>query len=192
MEFFDTLSGFSPGASRELQDFIESPESGFWKMHLKKNDFLVVEGEVCRYFCLIESGILQHAINVESEEKTTYLGLANSITSSLGSFLYRKPSRKSIKALADTKLFVIDRDHFGKLLSENAEFYKLYYELLERQLCLIDDYRIDLLTLSPEERYAKLLETEPELIKEVPLHYLASFLGISTRHMSRIRKSVLH
>ncbi|WP_290843755.1 Crp/Fnr family transcriptional regulator [Flavobacterium sp.] len=190
MEFFDSFSGFSPGASSSLQDFIESQDSGFSEMTLKKNAFLVSEGEICPYFCLIKTGILQHSILVDAEEKTTYLGLANSITSSLGSFLFRKPSRKSIKALSDTNLLVIDRESFGKLLAENATFNKLYYELLERQLCLIDDYRIDLLTLTPEERYAKILETEPELIKEVPLHYLASFLGISTRHMSRIRKSV--
>jgi CRP-like cAMP-binding protein len=190
MEFFDTFSGFSPGASSLLQDFIESRESGFWEMRLEKNAFLVLEGDVCNFFCLIKSGILQHSVNVEGEEKTTYIGLANSITSSLGSFLYRKPSRKSVKALTDAKLLVIDRQNFEKLLAENAEFYRLYYELLERQLCLIDDYRIDLLTLSPEERYSKLVETEPELIKEVPLHYLASFLGISTRHMSRIRKGL--
>ncbi len=190
MEFFDTFSGFSPGASSSLQEFIEREDSGFVPKKLLKNEFLVRESEICDFFCLIKNGILQHSIMVEAEEKTTYLGLANSITSSLGSFLFGKPSRKSIKALTDTDLLVINRESFEKLLSENAQFNKLYYELIERQLCLIDDYRIDLLTLTPEERYAKLLETEPELIKEVPLHYLASFLGISTRHMSRIRKNV--
>ena len=60
----------------------------------------------------------------------------------------------------------------------------------EKQICLIDDYRIDLLTLTPEERYKKLLTNEPKLLQEVPLHYLASFLGISSRHMSRIRKCI--
>ena len=160
-------------------------------LELRKNDFLVREGEICNYFCLIKNGILQHSIVVDAEEKTTYLGLSNSITSSLGSFLYQKPSRKSIKALSDTQLLAIDRAGFSELISGNPTFNKLYYELLERQLCLIDDYRIDLLTLSPEERYSKLLDTEPELIREVPLHYLASFLGISTRHMSRIRKNIV-
>ncbi len=62
--------------------------------------------------------------------------------------------------------------------------------LLENQIFLIDDYRIDLLALTPEERYQKLLHNEPKLLQEVPLHYLASFLGISTRHMSRIRKNI--
>ena len=158
-----------------LQDLIVQSKNAFKLIELKKNEFLVKENEVCAYFCYIESGILQHAILVDGEEKTTYLALRNTVTSSLNSFLFNKPSRKSIKALFDCKLWVIDI---------------VYYNLIEKQICLIDDYRIDLLTLTPEERYKKLLVTEPNLIQQVPLHFLASFLGISSRHMSRIRKNV--
>ncbi|WP_290837711.1 Crp/Fnr family transcriptional regulator [Flavobacterium sp.] len=188
MEFFDALSEFNPGESAELQLFMERQTEFFKSLSLKKNHFLVSEGEVCENFCLIKNGILQHSILVDGDEKTTYLGLKNSITTSLASFLNRKPSRKSIKAISDCDLLVIGKKDFSHLLETNREFNRLYYSLIERQICLIDEYRIDLLTLSPEERYAKLLRTETELLHEVPLHYLASFLGISGRHMSRIRK----
>jgi CRP-like cAMP-binding protein len=162
----------------------------FKALNLKRNEFLVKEDQVCTFFCFLESGILQHAIEVAGEEKTTYLALRNSVTSSLNSFLNQTPSRKSIKALADTKLWVIDLLTFKDLITHNEAFSQFYHNLIEKQICLIDDYRIDLLTLSPEERYNKLLLTEPKLLQEVPLHYLASFLGISTRHMSRIRKNI--
>ena len=162
----------------------------FQTLSLKKNDCLVKEGQACPYFCYLESGILQHSIMVDGIEKTTYLALRDSATSSLYSFLNQSPSRKDVKAIVDTKLWVIDLIGFKKLLAENELFRHFYYNLLERQICLIDDYRIDLLTLTPEERYQKLLATEPNLLQSVPLHYLASFLGISSRHMSRIRKSV--
>jgi len=162
----------------------------FTVINLKKNDFLVKENQICPYFCFVESGVLQHAILVNDEEKTTYLALRNSSTSSLNSFLNKIPSRKSIKALVDCKLWVIDLETFNHLLKSNKAFHEFYYNLIEKQIILIDDYRIDLLTLTPEERYQKLLLTEPILLQEVPLHYLASFLGISSRHMSRIRKSI--
>ncbi|MDI9255971.1 Crp/Fnr family transcriptional regulator [Flavobacterium sedimenticola] len=170
-----------------LQDII----SRFEVLTLKKNQFVVTEGQVCLYFCYVESGILQHAIMVEGEEKTTYLALRHSVTSSLNSFLNTIPSRKSVKALVDSKLWVIDVKSFRDLLSNNEVFHQFYYNLIEKQIMLIDDYRIDLLTLTPEERYKKLLVTEPKLLQEVPLHYLASFLGISNRHMSRIRKNIV-
>jgi CRP-like cAMP-binding protein len=160
----------------------------FQKKPFKKNEFLVKEGQPCPYFCYLESGILQHSITVAGSEKTTYLALRNSATSSLNSFLNQSPSRKDVKAIADSVLWVIDLKRFKGLLAHNELFRRFYYNLLERQICLIDDYRIDLLTLTPEERYQKLLATEPKLLQLVPLHYLASFLGISSRHMSRIRK----
>ena len=170
----------------ELDEIVDR----FSVLALKKNQFLVAENQVCPYFCFVESGILQHAILVEAEEKTTYLALRNSVTSSLNSFLNKIPSRKSIKALVDCQLWVIDLESFKDLLANNQSFHQFYYNLIERQIMLIDDYRIDLLTLTPEERYKKLLATEPKLLQEVPLHYLASFLGISNRHMSRIRKNI--
>ena len=170
----------------ELDEIVDR----FSVLALKKNQLLVAENQVCPYFCYVESGILQHAIVVEAEEKTTYLALRNSVTSSLNSFLNTIPSRKSIKALVDCQLWVIDLENFKDLLANNQSFHQFYYNLIERQIMLIDDYRIDLLTLTPEERYKKLLATEPKLLQEVPLHYLASFLGISNRHMSRIRKNI--
>jgi CRP-like cAMP-binding protein len=162
----------------------------FQQLRLKKNDFFVKEGEACRYFCYVETGILQHAIEIEGIEKTTYIALKNTVTSSLHSFLHQTPSRKNIKALTNCTLWVVDLATFLKLKKENKTFFQLYYNILERQICLIDDYRIDLLTLTPEERYKKLLASEPTLLQEVPLHYLATFLGISSRHMSRIRKTI--
>lgn len=162
----------------------------FTFLSLKKNTFFTKEGKVCNHFCFVESGILQHAITVSGEEKTSYLALKNSVTSSLNSFLNKVPSRKSIKAISDCDLWIVNLETFQGLVKNNKAFQQFYYNLIEKQICLIDDYRIDLLTLTPEERYKKLLTNEPKLLQEVPLHYLASFLGISSRHMSRIRKSI--
>jgi CRP-like cAMP-binding protein len=189
--FTNYLRQFMDSESDVFEPFIQKATNSFTFLHLKKNDYLVKEGEICQYFCYIESGILQHSILVLEEEKTSYLALRNTVTSSLNSFLFNKPSRKSVKAIFDCKLWVINIHVFRDLIENNPAFNQFYYNLIEKQICLIDDYRIDLLTLTPEERYKKLLATEPKLLQEVPLHYLASFLGISSRHMSRIRKNVL-
>lgn len=188
--FLDYLTEFANPVEDSFIDLLEKSKDSFSFLSLKKNEFFAREGEVCQYFCYVESGILQHSILVDDEEKTTYLALRNSVTSSLNSFLFNKPSRKSIKAISDCGLWIVDLKTFKNLIENNEAFHQFYYNLIEKQLCLIDDYRIDLLTLSPEERYHKLLATEPKLLQEVPLHYLSSFLGISSRHMSRIRKNI--
>jgi CRP-like cAMP-binding protein len=188
--FLDYLRHFINDADKYLEQQLPEIANRFKVFTLKKNHFLVDENQVCPYFCYVESGILQHAILVEAEEKTTYLAMRNSVTSSLNSFLNKIPSRKSIKALVDCQLWVADLETFKDLQSNNEAFQQFYHNLIEKQIMLIDDYRIDLLTLTPEERYKKLLFTEPKLLQEVPLHYLASFLGISNRHMTRIRKNI--
>ena len=173
-----------------LNIFIPEVVDYFNELSLSKNEFLVTTGEVCRFFCFVESGILQYAVTISGEEKTTYLALKNGFASSLKSFLQQTPSPKNIKALSACMLWVITIEDFKHLIKHNKAFHQFYYNLIENQIFLIDDYRIDLLTLTPEERYKKLLVNEPKLLQEVPLHYLASFLGISTRHMSRIRKNI--
>lgn len=188
--FLEYLTEFANPVDDSFIELLEESKDSFRFLSLKKNEFFVREGEVCQYFCYVESGILQHSIMVDDEEKTTYLALRNSVTSSLNSFLFDKPSRKNIKAISDCGLWIVDLKTFKNLIGNNEAFHQFYYNLIEKQLCLIDDYRIDLLTLSPEERYNKLLSTEPKLLQEVPLHYLSSFLGISSRHMSRIRKNI--
>ncbi|GAB5398622.1 MAG: Crp/Fnr family transcriptional regulator [Aureisphaera sp.] len=164
--------------------------AAFSPLHLSKNDFFVAEGNICRYFCYVENGILQHSIDVLGEDKTTYLALRNSCTTALKSFRFQIASRKNIKALSDCDLWVLDLEPFEQLLSDSEAFHTFYHNLIENQIYKIDDYRIDLLTLTPEERYTKMLDNEPNLLQQVPLQYLASFLGISTRHMSRIRKNI--
>ncbi len=176
--------------SNQFEEGISSILDAFSHMHLKKNSFFVEDSHVCLYFCYIQSGILQHSIDVFDEEKTTYLALKNSCTSALKSFINKIPSRKNIKAISDCDLWVIDHNAFDYLIKNNTAFFRFYHNLIENQIYLIDDYRIDLLTLTPEERYRKLLMNEPTLLQEVPLLYLASFLGISSRHMSRIRKNI--
>lgn len=170
------------------ESLVEILES-FQCLELKKKDFLVREGNVCEFFCFIERGILQHSIFVSGEETTTYLALKNTYTSALKSFKNKLPSRKNIKALSDCRLWVLRKEEFDRLLVHSPAFFKFYYNLIENQIFLIDDYRIDLLTLSPEERYLKLLKNDPELLQQVSLRHLSSFLGISSRHMSRIRKN---
>lgn len=173
----------------DLEHHIPAILNCFTRLKLNKNEFFLEEGTICKHFCYISAGVLQHSIDVLGEEKTTYLGLRNSSTSALNSFINRVPSRKSIRAISDCDLWIITSEDFSVLLKNNSAFKAFYYKLIEMQIYRIDDYRIDLLTLTPEERYQKLIHNEPNVLQEVPLHYLASFLGISSRHMSRIRKN---
>lgn len=176
--------------NNELTPLVPEILDTFSLIELSKNEFFATEGLICKHFCYIETGILQHSLEISGEEKTTYLALKNSCTTALNSFKNKVPSRKNIKAITDCILQIITIQDFEYLMQNNKAFHTFYYHLIENQIYKIDDHRIDLLTLPPEERYQKLLQNEPTSLQKVPLHYLASFLGISLRHMSRIRKNI--
>lgn len=97
--FLDYLCQFIDVNEDSMQELIIKAREAFKTLHLKKNEFFVKENEVCQHFCFVESGILQHSIEVLDEEKTTYLALRNSVTSSLSSFLFGNPSEKTSKLL---------------------------------------------------------------------------------------------
>ena len=160
--FLEFALSFLDSDNDSLQKLMQEALVSFSFLELKKNDYFVKENEICKYFCYVESGILQHSIEVLGEEKTSYLALKNSVTSSLNSFLFQKPSRKNVKVIADCRLWIIHLKDFKTLITNNEAFHQFYYNLIEKQICLIDDYRIDLLTLTPEERYKKLLLNEPK------------------------------
>ena len=157
---------------------------------LKKGDFFVQEGKTSKHLGFIEKGFLQYFIVFDGEEKTTYSVGENSFVASLVSFLKEIPARENIRAVVDTDLWQIDKAALIKLQNEIPAFRTFYIGLLEWQICCIDESRLDAIVLSAQERYLKMMEKEPRLIQQIPLQYLASILGVTPRHLSRIRNNI--
>lgn len=179
---FLIFQGFSQAESETIARF-------FKKARLKKGDFFVKEGIVSTQLGFVESGQLQFFTTVnQCEEKTTYVSLDNSFVASLLSYLNELPSRENIRALSDSVVWIIEKKDVQELQSQIPFFKDFYIKLIEYQLCCIDKSRLDFITLSAQERYQQLQIQEPRLFQEVPLQYISSMLGISSRHLSRLRK----
>ena len=162
----------------------------FTRRVLTKGDFYLQEGQISLQLGFVEQGLFQFFCLREGEEITTYTTGPGGFVVSLGSFLRQQPTRESIRALTDSVLWVIQKPAFDQLRRAIPYFETFYIGLLEYQINCIDQSRFNLLTLTAEERYKKLLDEEPRLLQEVPLQYLASMLGITPRHLSRIRGQV--
>lgn len=169
-----------------LEKILES----FILTEFKKNDFVVEEGKVARYIGFVESGMFQYYVMLDGEEKTTYINVENTFLASVLSFVRQQPAQENIRALSDGKLSLISRSNLNKLVAEVPAFKDFYIALLEHTVCGIDASRHDLIVLSAEQRYAKMLRDEPHLLQQIPLQYLASMLGVTPRHLSRIRAQV--
>lgn len=180
LQYFQSLGFDFESANRIVTCF--SPVS------LAKGDYFVEAGKTSKALAFVESGQLQYyAIDAGGNEKTTYISLPNTFAASLLSFLNEVPAREYIRAISPARIWTISRHDLIGLKDEVPGFKDFYIGLLEWQICCIDKGKFDLITLTADQRYEKMIREEPELLQQVPLQYIASMLAITPRHLSRLR-----
>jgi CRP-like cAMP-binding protein len=171
-------------------DDLEKILNAFELQSFKKNDFVVEEGKTSRYIGFVETGMFQYYVIKDGEEKTNYVSIENTFFASVLSFITETPSLENVKALVDGSISMISKTNLKMLLNEIPAFKDFYIGLLEASLCGIDASRYDLIVLTAEQRYEKMLKYEPHLLQQIPLQHLASMLGVTPRHLSRIRSKI--
>lgn len=161
----------------------------FEPLTLKKGDYFLEVGQRCNLVAFIRTGMLRiHYPNTKGEETTCYFSLPNEFITSFPSFTTQNPSTENIQAILPTELFVISKQNLEQLYQKIPSTQEFGRKAAEN-LTMIMEKRISLfLNNSAEERYEFLLKDNPILIQTVPLQYLASYLGISPQHLSRLRK----
>lgn len=169
---------------------LETVIQAFKLKTFKKNDLLVEEGKTSRYIGFVESGMFQYYVIKDGEEITTYVSIANTWLASVMSFVSERPALENVRALTDSSIFLISRMDLKRLVNDLPAFKDFYIALLEGSICGIDASRHGLIVLTAEQRYAKMLKEEPHLLQQIPLQHLASMLGVTPRHLSRIRKNI--
>jgi CRP-like cAMP-binding protein len=156
----------------------------------KKNERMVEEGKTSRHIGFVESGLFQYYVTKDGEERTTYVTVENTWLASLLSFSSGQPALENIRALTDSSISLISKPNLMMLVAEVPSFKQFYIGLLEATICGIDASRHDLIVLTAEQRYEKMLRNEPHLLQQIPLQHLASMLGVTPRHLSRIRSNI--
>ncbi len=171
-------------------DDLEKILNAFELQKFKKNDFVVEEGKTSRYMGFVETGMFQYYVIKDGEERTNYVSIENTFFASVLSFISETPSLENVRALVDGSISMISKTNLKMLLNEIPAFKDFYIGLLEVSLCGIDASRYDLIVLTAEERYEKMILKEPHLLQQIPLQNLASMLGVTPRHLSRIRSKI--
>ncbi|CAL2091658.1 Crp/Fnr family transcriptional regulator [Tenacibaculum sp. 190524A05c] len=158
---------------------------------ISKGDFFAQSGKVSREVGFINHGILRSFYLSSAEEDVTYcFRFTGSFCSAYSSFITGKPSIESLQAITDVEVMVWTKEQLVQLEKESPNWTMLLKILTEYEYFELER-RVFMLQREPaEKKYLDLMEHQPELIKEIPLNYLASYLGITQRHLSRIRKTV--
>jgi CRP-like cAMP-binding protein len=163
----------------------------FNALTLKKGEFFVKQGRVCRQIAYINKGTLRTLyLNDKAEETTSCFCTENSLTTSYKSFILQQPSTLSIQALEDTELLVIDYEKLQKLYSTSIVWQTLGRAVAEREYIVMEKYASILNNETAKEKYLRLLKEQPNVLQKANIEDIASYLGVTRRTLSRIRKEI--
>lgn len=158
---------------------------------IKKGDLFIKEGRICNEVGFIVSGLFRSFYYSSSIEEVTYcFTFPTTFLTAYSSFISQTPTVENIEALTDAELLIIPRSEILKLEESSINWLR-FFKLVAEQEYIKMEQRIFLLQREKaEQRYSDLLTNKPEFLQQIPLNYLASYLGITQRHLSRIRNSV--
>lgn len=163
----------------------------FKKEDLKKNDFVIREGEKEYYLYFIERGLLRYwATDYDDKEVTFWFSIEGEFANSYLSLKDNQPSEFNIQALCNSTIWKLSREKLSYLYSTSLNVNKIARIVLQDALIRKIKRETSLLKLTAEERYKEFLEKEKYLLNTVPLKYIASYLGITPQGLSRIRKRI--
>lgn len=159
---------------------------------LNKKEAILRSGEVCRYKIFVSKGLLRtYNIKEDGSEHILQFSCENSWTTDPESFDYGIPSLSNIEALEQSELVLWTKKDF-EFLFANIPALKTYSDrLISRNLYLIRQRIMSAISSTPEERYDEFTRNYPGIFARVPLHMVASHLGVSLKTLSRIRHAQL-
>jgi CRP-like cAMP-binding protein len=163
-------------------------KSLFLPKKLRRKQYLLQEGDVCKYTTFVEKGILRmYTVDSKGTEHILQFSLEGWWVGDLYSFLTNEPSVYNIEALEECELLLITKASWDLLLEKVPAFERYFRILIQNNLIATQRRLIGSLSLTAEERYLRLLETFPDCLQRVPQHMIASFLGITRETLSRVR-----
>ncbi|MEM9894899.1 MAG: Crp/Fnr family transcriptional regulator [Bacteroidota bacterium] len=166
-------------------------QAGLWEKNviLKRNDQLIMSGNIEKNLYYVVSGSLKVSIIDEDEEHIVRFGYQHNFITALNSFITSKPTEFYIQAIKKSKLKSISRHHYIQLLNQNDDLRKLWNAILQQLVVQQIEREKDLLTSSPKERYKRVLQRSPQLFQEIPDKHIASYLRMKPETLSRLKKS---
>jgi CRP-like cAMP-binding protein len=163
----------------------------FKELKLIKGDYFVKENTVCKHIAFINKGILRtFYLNNKAEDTTSCFCMRNGFSTSYRSFLLQEKSQLAIQALEDTELLVINFQDLQKLYVEIPIWQQVGRILAEKEYLHMEKYAAILNNETAKEKYLRILSEQPEIIQKATVEHLASYLGITRRTLTRIRKEL--
>jgi CRP-like cAMP-binding protein len=184
VQYFSQITTLSQEEERALAE-------GMLITNIKKDTFLIKEGQTSLDTYFVLEGCLRQYCLIEGEEKTTNFFTEGQWVISLTGLTQDKPSFYNLVCMEDTALVIGNEQQAQALFKKFPRFETLARIVVEKSFAeqhqLMTSYQTD----TPEQRYLKLLETRPDLFQRVSQYHMASYIGVKPESLSRIRKRII-
>jgi CRP-like cAMP-binding protein len=175
--------------TREEKEIIKS---FFIPKKLRKRQYLLQAGDVCKHLAFVAKGLLRtYNVDDKGDEHMSVFGWEGWWLSDFNSFLSGDAAVFNIDAIEETELLLISHNDY-EALTLAVPVMDRYFRILYQYSIVTKEKRLmSSITHTAEERYVLLMESNPMIIERIPQNLIASYLGIAPETLSRIKKTLL-
>ena len=161
----------------------------FIPKQLRKRQYLLQEGEICKYQAFVVSGLLR-SYNIDEKGSEHILQFASEgwWMADLSSYLTNEPSLLNIDALEDVQVLLLSKVSWEQAMMKIPALEHYFRIIIQNHLVAAQKRLLESLSETAEEKYNRFLNTYPECAQRLPQHMIASYLGVTRETLSRIRK----
>lgn len=181
-KFLSNYAGFS---EMELESIILK----FKSKTLKKNEYLLRQGDTCKDVVVVQKGCLRLYYLREGVEVSVWFTFPQSSAIEMHSFISEKPTNYFLQAIEDSEVLYLSKTELNKLYQSQPKMQEMMRNFWEDVILNLINRFTALQTDSAEKRYLDLLK-KPDYLEVIPQKYLASFIGVTPTSLSRIRKQI--
>ena len=185
--FFSYLNKFVPVTKEEFQNYIEPY---LVERRFEKKEIVSTEGEVEEYLNFIVQGLARKYYLHGDEEVSTQISHEGHLIHAQESFHSRKPSEYFVETLEPTVFISITYSDLEKLYAHDIKLERLGRLVITYTMVQKDRWQMQMIKLSPRERFLFFVERHPDLLQRMPQKHLASFLNIQPETFSRFKHLV--
>ena len=164
----------------------------FAPKRLRKKQFLLQNGNVCKYQAFVEQGMLRsYTIDDKGAEHIMQFSPEGWWVADLSSYITGETSPFNIEALEDSQLLLLTKPSWDELMQKIPKFEHYIRIIIQNHLIATQKRLMQSITETAEEKYLKFIEMYPQCLQRVPQHMMASYLGITKESLSRLRKNIV-
>ena len=164
----------------------------FEPVSIPKNTILEEQGKIPEYLYFINSGYMRLFYYDENgDEIITNLSAEGSFVASFLSFINGFSAKENVECITDCELLRIAKPNLKRMIDESENFKQFSLIIFQQAIALAEIRANDLATLNAEQRYRKFIANQSSILQNVPVQYIASFLGMKPESLSRIRRQII-